>query len=68
METLQADLLVQVESAADLAQLDAVRVAVLGKKGLITEKMKTFILLKTRLPEQLFRIKCRIHSRQIPHG
>lgn len=41
METLQADLLAQVESAADLAQLDAVRVAVLGKKGLITEKMKT---------------------------
>lgn len=38
METLQADLLAQVESAADLAQLDAVRVAVLGKKGLITEK------------------------------
>lgn len=41
METLQADLLAQVESAADLAQLDTVRVAVLGKKGLITEKMKT---------------------------
>ena len=41
METLQADLRAQVGSAAELAQLDAVRVAVLGKKGLITEKMKT---------------------------
>ena len=41
METLQADLLAQVESAADLAQLDAVRGAVLGKKGLLTEKTKT---------------------------
>ncbi len=49
METLQADLLAQVESAADLAQLDAVRVAVLGKKGLITEKMKT---LGTMSPDE----------------
>lgn len=41
METLQTDLLAQVNQAATVADLDAVRVSVLGKKGLITEKMKT---------------------------
>lgn len=41
METLQQDLLKQVENASNLAELDAVRVSVLGKKGIITEKMKT---------------------------
>ena len=41
LDTLQTQLLEQVESAATLADLDAVRVSVLGKKGVITEKMKS---------------------------
>ena len=41
MKTLQEDLLKQVGQASSLADLDALRVSVLGKKGLITEKMKT---------------------------
>lgn len=38
LDTLQTQLLQQVEQAATLADLDAVRVSVLGKKGVITEK------------------------------
>ena len=49
LEQLQTDLLAQVEQAASLADLDAVRVSVLGKKGLITEKMKT---LGSMAPEE----------------
>ncbi len=41
LERLQADLLAQVTAAADLATLEAVRVAALGKKGAITAHMKT---------------------------
>lgn len=41
LETLQAELLEQIEKTATLADLDAVRVSVLGKKGVITEKMKS---------------------------
>ena len=33
LDTLQTELLAQVEKAASLADLDAVRVSVLGKKG-----------------------------------
>ena len=38
---LKEELLAQVNAAADLAQLDAARVAALGKKGRITALMKT---------------------------
>ncbi len=40
-DNLLAELLESVEKAATAAELDAVRVSVLGKKGIITEKMKT---------------------------
>ena len=49
LDTLQTELLAQVEKAASLADLDAVRVSVLGKKGIITEKMKT---LGSMAPEE----------------
>ncbi|HLG87317.1 MAG TPA: phenylalanine--tRNA ligase subunit alpha [Alphaproteobacteria bacterium] len=38
---LRADLLKDVDAAADLVALDAVRVEALGKKGRITERLKT---------------------------
>lgn len=41
LETLQAELLTSIEESKTLADLDAVRVSVLGKKGVITEKMKS---------------------------
>ncbi|KQP05518.1 phenylalanine--tRNA ligase subunit alpha [Methylobacterium sp. Leaf93] len=41
LETLEGDLLVQVGSASDEASLDAVRVAALGKKGSISDLLKT---------------------------
>jgi phenylalanyl-tRNA synthetase alpha chain len=40
MDDLKAELLAAVEAAADLAALDEIRVAALGKKGRITEAMK----------------------------
>lgn len=40
LESLQTELLERVASANDIAALEAVRVSVLGKKGVITEKMK----------------------------
>jgi len=40
MDALKAELLAQVEAAADLAALEDVRVAALGKKGRITDEMK----------------------------
>lgn len=40
-ENLQAELLEQVEKTSTLAELEAARVSILGKKGIITEKMKT---------------------------
>ncbi|HEX2727718.1 MAG TPA: phenylalanine--tRNA ligase subunit alpha [Beijerinckiaceae bacterium] len=39
--TLERDLLTQVESAADEATLEAVRVSALGKKGSVSELLKT---------------------------
>ena len=41
MKDLENKILEQIQSAADLKALDEVRVSVLGKKGLITEQMKT---------------------------
>ncbi|GJE16852.1 phenylalanine--tRNA ligase subunit alpha [Methylobacterium marchantiae] len=41
LDTLEGDLLGQVGSASDEASLDAVRVAALGKKGSISELLKT---------------------------
>ena len=41
LETLEKESLAQVEAAADEAALEAVRVATLGKKGSISEQMKT---------------------------
>ncbi|CAA2139979.1 MULTISPECIES: phenylalanine--tRNA ligase subunit alpha [Methylobacterium] len=41
LETLEGDLLGQVGSASDEASLDAVRVAALGKKGSISDLLKT---------------------------
>ncbi len=40
LETLKAEILSSFEAAADLAALDAARVAALGKKGRLTERMK----------------------------
>jgi phenylalanyl-tRNA synthetase alpha chain len=40
LEALEKDILEQVQAAADEAQLEAVRVAALGKKGSISERMK----------------------------
>jgi phenylalanyl-tRNA synthetase alpha chain len=47
--TLEADLLAQVAGAADLAALDAVRVAAVGKSGVISGLLKT---LGTLSPEE----------------
>ena len=47
--TLEADLLAQVAGAADLAALDAVRVAAVGKSGVISGLLKT---LGTMSPEE----------------
>lgn len=41
IETLESEILAQVESAADEAALEALRIASLGKKGSISTKMKT---------------------------
>ncbi|MBM3643763.1 MAG: phenylalanine--tRNA ligase subunit alpha [Alphaproteobacteria bacterium] len=49
LATIRAEALSQVTAAADLGQLDAARVAVLGKKGTVTELMKT---LGTLAPER----------------
>ena len=49
LETLKGELLAQIAEARDLAQLDAVRVAALGKKGRIAEQMSK---LATLPPEE----------------
>lgn len=41
LKELETGLLAQITAAADLKALDEIRVSVLGKKGTITEKMKT---------------------------
>lgn len=41
LKELETGLLAQIAAAADLKALDEIRVSVLGKKGMITEKMKT---------------------------
>ncbi len=41
LESLKKELVAQVQAAADIKQLEDVRVAALGKKGRITEMMKT---------------------------
>ena len=41
LDTLEQDILAQVGAATDEAALEAVRVAALGKKGTISERMKT---------------------------
>ena len=41
LSTIRSEALVAVEQAADLAALDAARVAALGKKGSVTGLMKT---------------------------
>ena len=49
LETLKAELLAQISAAGDLGQLEAVRVAALGKKGRIAEQMSK---LATLPPEE----------------
>src|SRR3954464_14966868 len=49
LNTLERDLLAQVENAPDEAALDGVRVAALGKKGSVSELLKT---LGAMTPEQ----------------
>lgn len=49
LESLKNELVAQVQAAADIRQLEDVRVAVLGKKGRVTEMMKT---LGTLSPEE----------------
>lgn len=41
LKELESKLLAEISAAADLKALDETRVSVLGKKGIITEKMKT---------------------------
>ncbi|GAB4531172.1 MAG: phenylalanine--tRNA ligase subunit alpha [Amphiplicatus sp.] len=41
LETLERDLLAKVEAAPDAAALDAARVHALGKKGVVSEKLKS---------------------------
>lgn len=41
LKELETGLLAQITAAADLKALDEIRVSILGKKGMITEKMKT---------------------------
>jgi phenylalanyl-tRNA synthetase alpha chain len=41
LETLEQDILAQVSAASDEAAIEAVRVAALGKKGAISERMKS---------------------------
>lgn len=41
LKQLEAGLLAEISSAADLKTLDETRVSILGKKGTVTEKMKT---------------------------
>ncbi|MGI9366463.1 MAG: phenylalanine--tRNA ligase subunit alpha, partial [Rhizobiaceae bacterium] len=41
IETLENDILAQIGSAADQAALEQVRVSALGKKGSVSEQMKT---------------------------
>lgn len=41
LKELETGLLAQIAASADLKALDEIRVSVLGKKGMITEKMKT---------------------------
>lgn len=49
LETLEQDILAQVSAAADETALEAVRVSALGKKGAISERMKS---LGTMSPEE----------------
>lgn len=49
LETLEQDILAQISSAADEAALEAVRVSALGKKGAISERMKS---LGTMSPDE----------------
>ena len=49
LQSLETEVLAAVEGASDEASLEAVRVAALGKKGSVSEKMKT---LGTMDPEQ----------------
>lgn len=41
VDALRAELLAEVEQAGDLESLEQVRISTLGKKGRITERMKT---------------------------
>ena len=59
LATIRNEALSAVESAADLGALDAVRVAVLGKKGSVTGLMKT---LGTLAPEQRKEFGARVNQ------
>ena len=48
LNQLERDLLSQVEAAADEAALEAVRVAALGKKGSVSELLKTLGSMRPR--------------------
>ncbi|HEV7416751.1 MAG TPA: phenylalanine--tRNA ligase subunit alpha, partial [Tianweitania sediminis] len=41
LQTLEAGVMAEIASASDEASLEAVRVGALGKKGTISEKLKT---------------------------
>ena len=41
LKTLEATLMAEIEAAGDEAAIEAVRVAALGKKGSISERLKT---------------------------
>ncbi|MGB7432228.1 MAG: phenylalanine--tRNA ligase subunit alpha [Ahrensia sp.] len=41
LETLETDLMAQIEAAGDEDAIEAIRVAAIGKKGVVSERMKT---------------------------
>ena len=60
LDTLQHTLLSDIAAAADEPAIEAVRVSALGKKGSISELLKT---LGTMTPEERQQLKGRFHSR-----
>ena len=59
LSTIRSEALDAVQQAADLAALDAARVAALGKKGSVTGLMKT---LGTLAPEQRKEFGARVNQ------
>ena len=63
LDALERDLLAEIEAAADEAALEAVRVAALGKKGSVSELLKT---LGAMTPEERKERGRRINGLQGP--